>query len=75
MTLAQKKIQIAKSQRKMITTVTSVDGKTLEQVAPGLKNEFENYSEAFKALEKVLKKRPNLVFTKRVHAAAYAVRA
>lgn len=75
MTSANRNIRIKKSQSKEYTFVTTVDGKPLSEVAPALKNEFENYSDAFKQVQKATRKRPNFLMTTRMTRAAYALRA
>lgn len=74
MNAALKNQQIKKSQQRMVTTVTSVDGKPLEEVVPGLKNSFDSFSDAFNKIMKETGRRVNELKTKRVHAATYAIR-
>lgn len=74
MTTADRKIREKRLLNKMVTEVRSIDGKSLADIAPNLKNEFESYTEAFREIMKVTGKRPDSMFTRRVNVAQKAAR-
>jgi methionine synthase II (cobalamin-independent) len=74
MTLAQKNIQIKKSQHRMVTMVTSVEGKSLKEVAPGLINKFKDNVDAIKQIQGAIQRVPANVKTERISLATWQIR-
>ena len=70
--IARKQADNRKRLEKKVTIVRSVDGISLEEYAPGLKNQFVDFHDAFHTIMKHTNKRVNGLKTTRVAALSLA---